>query len=216
MSCCSINGLDKMFNESNAAKELEKYRSKGPTGPTKEILTFFTQERVMGKTLLDIGGGVGIIQHELIKEGIRNAISVEASPAYNNASQLEANAQGHGNKIDYYMGDFTTYSSQLPSTDVVTLDKVICCYPNGEDLVSKSLILSNEYYGLVYPSDNVFVKLGASLLNFYKKLTKKDYRSYVHSREKIHSLIQSNGFDKIFESRSGFMMIEVYKKQALN
>ncbi len=214
MSCCSINGLDKMFNESNAAKELKKYRSQGPSGPTKTFLAFFGQEQVTGKTLLDIGGGVGIIQHELMKKGIRNAISVEASPAYNNASQLEAEAQGHENKIDYYMGDFITYSSQLPTTDVVTLDKVICCYPNGEDLVSKSLVLSNEYYGLVYPSDNILIKLGASLLNFYKKLTKNDYRSYVHSRKKIHSLVQSNGFNKIFESRSGFMMIEVYKKRA--
>jgi hypothetical protein len=38
-------------------------------------------------TLLDIGGGFGAIHHELLKNGLRHAESVEAATAYIDAAQ---------------------------------------------------------------------------------------------------------------------------------
>jgi 2-polyprenyl-3-methyl-5-hydroxy-6-metoxy-1,4-benzoquinol methylase len=214
LSCCAINGIDEMFDDSNAAKELKKYQNRGVTGTTKILVNFFETADLGGKTLLDIGGGVGIIQHELIKNGITKAISVEASTAYNKASKVEAKARGHTNSIKYIEGDFVTSSIDVPDVDIVTLERVICCYPNMKDLVSKSLDHTKEFYGIVYPRGNIILKIGTSLLNLYQKISGKEYRSYVHSQKEFYEITKEKGFNKILGKKRGIWIVEIFRRDA--
>ena len=73
-----------------ATNDLKSYRQKGPTKTTRFLLTALKQAGVNGLTLLDVGGGVGIIQHELLPEGVATAVHIDASTAYLDAAQEEA------------------------------------------------------------------------------------------------------------------------------
>jgi acetyl-CoA C-acetyltransferase len=58
------------------------------------LLEAIKKEGVAGLTLLDIGGGVGAIQHALLDAGVEQATDVDASSAYLDATRTEAQRRG--------------------------------------------------------------------------------------------------------------------------
>ena len=82
MKCCQCQGIEATFAGRRVTKELKKYRKKGPAKTTRFLLQALKQVGVKNTTLLDIGGGIGAIQHDLLKSGSCQAIHVDASSAY--------------------------------------------------------------------------------------------------------------------------------------
>jgi hypothetical protein len=74
---------------------LRRYRKKGPHLTTRLLLRAIEPPRNQAMTLLDIGGGVGTIPHELLASGLSGAVLVEASSAYLQAAENEAIRRGH-------------------------------------------------------------------------------------------------------------------------
>jgi magnesium-protoporphyrin O-methyltransferase len=84
--CCTPKGYRQIFSEKNAAGEAKRYRRKGLDGTSKRIFDFIRERGVEGKTLLEVGGGIGSIEIELLKAGMSRAISVELTPTYEAAA----------------------------------------------------------------------------------------------------------------------------------
>ena len=83
MDCCQINVYDDQFNARLAAQELQHYREHGPRQETRLLLDAIRAQGLHGATLLDIGGGIGAIQHELVGAGVvSQVIDVDASTPY--------------------------------------------------------------------------------------------------------------------------------------
>ena len=91
MSCCShCRDAGTFFDHKTARKELRRYIKKGPKKSTRLLLDQIRKSEVTGKTLLDIGGGVGSITFELMRAGISRSVHVDASEAYLKAVKIEA------------------------------------------------------------------------------------------------------------------------------
>ena len=133
MSCCSqCQGIESVFSKRMANGELKEYRRKGPSKTTQQLLDFIKkQDNIQGKTLLDIGGGVGAIQHKLVEAGVDRVTNVDASSAYLNTARAEATRLGYVDKASYHAGDFVDLAPTIDAADVVTLDRVLCCYPEA-------------------------------------------------------------------------------------
>lgn len=82
MTCCHCQGADELFNARTARKELKRYRKKGPTVSTALLLSSIEAQGIAGATLLDIGGGIGAVQHELASRELGAVVSVDASRGY--------------------------------------------------------------------------------------------------------------------------------------
>ncbi|MFX0124263.1 MAG: class I SAM-dependent methyltransferase [Candidatus Hodarchaeota archaeon] len=117
-------------------KELNNYHKKGSRRSTRYLIDYLIIKGIEDRTLLDIGGGVGTIQHELLKNNLASVIRVEASSAYSEVSKDEPNLQGHADRIHFFYGDFVDLSADIPVTDVETLDRVICSYPNMDGVTT--------------------------------------------------------------------------------
>jgi hypothetical protein len=85
--CCTPKGYRQIFSEKNAAGEAKRYRRKGLDGTSKRIFDFIREGGVEGKTLLEVGGGIGAIEIELLKAGMARAINVELTPTYEAAAR---------------------------------------------------------------------------------------------------------------------------------
>ena len=70
---CDCDGIDLKFDEAYAAEKLEAYRRHGPDPSTRALIDAISAEGVRGLTLLDIGGGVGAVQHDLLERGLASA-----------------------------------------------------------------------------------------------------------------------------------------------
>ncbi|MBA2255010.1 MAG: methyltransferase domain-containing protein, partial [Chloroflexi bacterium] len=104
---------------------------------------------VDGLTVLDIGGGVGAVHHELLRAGAAAAVDVDASRAYISVARSEAKRQGHGARVRYVAADFVAVADELEPADLVALDRVICCYSDMAALVGRSAALARRRYGVV-------------------------------------------------------------------
>ena len=66
MVCSQCMGADKFFNDKFARKELKRYRRRGPVRATLRLIQAIKDHDIRESSLLDIGGGIGVIQLELL------------------------------------------------------------------------------------------------------------------------------------------------------
>lgn len=213
MSCIHCCGADKLFDEKSAKKDLKRYLKKGPRKPTRLLTEALKKQSLKGLSLLDIGGGIGPIPLELIPKGIAKVLDIDASVGYIYVAKSESEKRGYSDIIQYQMGDFVDESSQIEPYDIVTLDKVICCYPHVDKLLKTSLSKAKKYYGVVYPQTNWVSRFMAILINLTMKFKKNPFRTFIHSTELVDNTIQKAGFKKVYSARYFLSwQIHLYKK----
>ncbi len=213
MECCQCEGIETRFNQEYVAKKLQRYREKGPKESTRILIEVLKETLDNDMTLLDIGSGIGDIQHSLLGEGVKETFNCEASTAFIDACKQEAERQGNANRITHIKGDFVDIADSIPSADIVTLDRVICCYHNMPDLVNKSLEKARKLYGMVIPIDKWWVKLGTSIYyNMRFFIQRNPFRIFVHPTDAVEALIINHGFRSIFSNVQGTWQISVYEK----
>jgi 2-polyprenyl-3-methyl-5-hydroxy-6-metoxy-1,4-benzoquinol methylase len=209
---CQCQGIDEIFSQQYVEKELSRYRSKGPEKTTRMLAEAIKKEGVEGLSLLDIGGGVGAIQHELIEAGVDRVTGVEASTAYLTAARAESERRGQTDQVSYHFGDFIDLASDIEPADIVTLDRVICCYDDMEKLVSLSAKRARRLYGLVFPRDTWWMKVGLGLGNLFLRLRRSAYRAFVHPTEEVEVLLESMGFKRKSYRRTLIWQVIVYTR----
>jgi 2-polyprenyl-3-methyl-5-hydroxy-6-metoxy-1,4-benzoquinol methylase len=209
-SCC--RGIEEQFGEKQAGRDLRRYRRRGPNRATRILLDALKAEGVGGMTLLDIGGGVGAIQHELIAAGVRGATDVDASSAYLAAARAEAERRGHDDRVRFLHGDFVELAGELEAADIVTLDRVVCCYPDMDELVGRSAERAHRLYGLVFPRPGRLARLALPLANLFLRLRGSDFRAYLHPTEAVEARVREAGLRKCFHRDLLIWQVAVYAR----
>ena len=212
MTCCQCQGIESIFNKNMASRELKDYRKNGPGKTTRLLLNALKTAGKTHESLLDIGGGVGAIQHEMAGAGIEKVVSVEASTAYLAAAKDEAVRRGYVERASYHFGDFVSLAPDMAPADIVTLDRVLCCYHNVEALVSLSAARAAHLYGLVYPRDVWWMKLFRPLFNTIFWITGNPYRFFVHASETVEALIARQGLSRRFYKKTFVWQVVVYER----
>src|ERR1051325_2864732 len=133
-NCCQME--NDTFGEDSARADIRSYRKRGPAKQTRLLLQAIRSLHLKNADLLDIGGGIGAIHHELLEDVAVKATHVDASSAYLKEAREEAARREHGERVNFVHADFTDVAGELPKADIVTLDRVICCYPNFRGLLS--------------------------------------------------------------------------------
>jgi predicted TPR repeat methyltransferase len=209
---CQCRGIETLFNEKRVRKELSRYRRNGPRKTTRLLIDAMKSEGVQGMTLLDIGAGVGMIQHELLRAGAARAISVEASRASVEAAKEETERRGHADRVRYYYGDFVDLAPEIPEADIVTLDRVICCYDNMDALVRLSADRARQYYGVVFPRDDWWVKFLNPIENLGFWILRVPFRVFIHPTKAVDAALRRKGFLPRFVHRTPLWQVFLYAR----
>lgn len=194
--CGNCLGVPDFFDARMAARDLRRYRRRGPPRSTALLLDAVTDATpVRGSTVLDVGGGVGAIQHALLEAGAERVVSVDAAPAYQEAAREEAAARGHVERITFLAGDVVERADDVPDADVVTLDRVVCCYPDMEALVDATASRARRVYGVVLPREWWGVRLGVRLANLFQRLRRHPFRVRLHGPDAVDRRVRSHGLE---------------------
>lgn len=210
-NCCRTD-YDALFDEPMARRDLAAYRRKGVGGATRRLIDALRAEGVDGASLLDIGGGIGAIQHELLGAGAATALDVDASHAYLAAARLEADARGFGDRAAHRYGDFVELAAEVEAADIVTLDRVICCYGDMPALVSASAQRARRLYGLIYPVDRWWLRLGIRIPNAFFALARRSFRGHIHATREVDALVRSQGFECLLHHRGLIWQVALYRR----
>jgi hypothetical protein len=160
-------------------------------------------EGVESATLLEIGGGIGAIQHELLAAGVAHATSVDASASYLEAAREESDRRGHGDRVTYRYGDFVELADSIPHADIVALDRVLNVYPDWERLAEVSAARAQRLYGLVYPRDTPMVRLVIFAMNLVLRVRRQPVRASIRAVANIERIARESGLSPHFSQSAG-------------
>lgn len=210
---CDADGFASLFDRRNAERDRDRYRRDGPDRTTRMLLELLAPYRSAGATVLDIGGGIGIIDQELLRAGAGHAVLVDGSSASLEVARHEARRLNLLDRIEFIEGDFVRRAAAIDPAEIVTLDRVICCYPDAEGLVGLSAARVRTVYGLVLPRDRRVVRIAIRLENLWFRLRRKAYRAYVHSTARIDEIAATNGLSQASERQTTFWRVVVYDRK---
>jgi hypothetical protein len=212
-SCCGFGDTaDEHFNADKVTKELAQFRRKGPGPTTRRLRDGLVSAGLRGGSLLDIGGGLGILSLELLNAGFSRAVVVDASSAYLAAASAEAARRGRSASTEFTHGDFLILADRLAPSRVVTLDRVVCCYPSYEPLLKRALQLAQTALALSYPRDRWFVRAGIWLENAMRRRRGNPFRTFVHPPSEMIGIIQGAGFRLASRRRTPAWSCDVFVK----
>jgi magnesium-protoporphyrin O-methyltransferase len=203
--------LRNRFDTKVAEEDLRDYRRNGPDRTTQQLIDRLLAAGVADRTLIDVGGGIGAIQLELLARGLGSAIDVDVSEAYVDVARREAAARGFAPRVDYRVGDFVTIADHVPAADLVTLDRVICCYPDLDRLAMASAARAELLLGLVHPQDRWWLRAGTRAMNAISGLFRQP-RFYVHSTARLESILRASGFERDTVDGGFFWRVAVYRR----
>jgi magnesium-protoporphyrin O-methyltransferase len=208
-NCC---GAADFFGDRIARQKLRKYRRRVPFGTTKRLLAALRESPGPKDTLLDVGGGVGMIAHELLATGTASAAIVDASPSFL-AAAAEESERRHTSSRLRQLGDVVELRDDVPSADVVTLDKVVCCYVDMESLLAATASRARRMMGLVYPRDDWWVRAFVAVGNRVLQLRGSAFRSYVHRNAAIEGALRHAGFAPRTRRRGPLWIVAVFERR---
>ncbi len=205
-SCGCVN----TFSTKDADDDLRSYRREGPGSVTRALIDAIRAEGIEGASLLDIGGGVGAIQLELLASGLGTATSVDASEAYVAIARSEADRRGFADRTSHRIGTLTDLADEVGSADIVTLDKVVCCNADLPLLLGDVVLRARRMVGLVYPRDRWWNGIAAAVLAAWGRLTRDSTRWYVHSETELDNILTCGGFKRREIDRTFIWQVALY------
>ena len=211
-NCCKTD-YDSMFDARTARRQAQAYRRAGAGGTTRRLVEMIQDVGVEESSVLDIGGGVGVIGMELLLAGASSLTDVDASAPYIAVATHELARRGLAERATLHHGDFVKLADELSDADIVTLDRVVCCYGDWRALVDRSAQRARRLYGLVYPNERWWIRAGIGLGNLCLRAFGKSFRGYVHPERKIDARIRAAGLEPRAHHRGWIWQTVLYERR---
>ena len=212
---CECGCSPNTFSDREAADDLKRYLEEGPDKTTRALLDAIVAEGVEGATVLDVGGGIGAIQLELLAAGATRSEAVDASASYIEMARAEAERRGYGDRTSGRVGDFVELASSVEPADIVTLDRVVCCYPDIDALLGAAAAKATRIVGLVYPRDIWWNRIAARVVNSWGWLTRDATRWYQYPTRQVDGIMRRAGFAGHEITRDWIWQVVLYRRDAI-
>jgi hypothetical protein len=138
---------------------------------------------------------------------------VEASPAYLEAARGEVAPRYASRPTQFLLGDFALIAGNLPDADVVTLDRVVCCYPDAEAMLQGAAGRARQLVAFTYPRDRWHVRCLIALQNLLRWLRGSGFRAFVHSPERMGAVLQNAGLVRAARKETFVWVFDLYQRQ---
>src|SRR5712664_2426910 len=212
--CCSPKGYRSIFSEKRAHAEARRYRRRGLDRTSQRIAELLKQQGIAGRTLLEVGGGIGAIQLELLRAGITRAVNIELTPTYEEAAQGLLREAGLEDRVERRVMDFAEATVEVEAADIVVMNRVICCYPDMPKLAGAAADHTRSVLVMSFPSDRWWMRFGLAIANFGFRVIRLQFRVFLHPPELIQAAVQQQGFRIRFNERGLLWQVNAFERIA--
>ncbi len=212
--CCSPKGYRWVFSERSARAEAKRYRRKGLDSTSRRIVDFLKTHGVEGKTVLEVGGGIGAIQIELLKAGASRAVSVELTPTYEDVASGLLREAGLADRVERTVMDFAQAAGQVNSADIVILNRVICCYPDMPRLTGAAADHARQLLVMSFPRQAWWLKVGLAMGNFLLTLLRREFHIFLHPPKKVVATSREHGLEPVLDEEGVIWEVTALRRVA--
>jgi len=201
VDCCGPQGYDDTFGDKFAERIVRRFRRRGLNRTQQRIVNFLGQHDVKGASVLEIGGGVGEMQIDLLQRGVSQVTNVEISRNYEGSAAMLLQHFDVQDRVDRRIVDIAVTPGEVDKADVVMLHRVVCCYPDYERLLGAAASHAQRLLVYSFPPRNWINRLIFASDNLYRRLRRNSFRAFVHPPEAMIATVQRQGMTLRYRHR---------------
>lgn len=192
-SCCDGEGYDAVFTDRFANKVARRYRRRGLSATSRRMVNFLTEHGLDGASVLEIGGGVGEIQLELLRRGAARVTNLEISTSYEEQARDLLEQSGMTGRVTRRFLDIARSPDEVEPADIVVLHRVVCCYPDYEALLSAAGRHTRRLLVFSHPPSNALTRALIGAENLGRRLRGQSFRAFAHPAGAMVSVLTGTG-----------------------
>jgi SAM-dependent methyltransferase len=210
--CCARHGQEEYFGEKTAAHDARKYRRQGPDPMARSLARRAGARGVEGASVLEIGGGIGQVALELLQAGAASAEVVELLPEYEPFVRELASEAGVGERMAFRTADLVADPAAADPVDLVVMNKVVCCTPDGITLAGVAASLARRTLVLSFPREVWWARTGLATVNLYLRLRRRRFRVFVHPQAALEGAVEAHGLARASERNGPLFRIVAFER----
>jgi magnesium-protoporphyrin O-methyltransferase len=201
-----------MFKPRQAQRSLKRYRKKGLDDLERRMVSVASAPDLEGARVLEIGGGIGALQAELLASGAEQGEVVELVPAWEPYARELAHEKGIGERTSFRVVDVLDSPESVELADVVLLNRVVCCSPDGVALAGQAARLARRALVLSFPRDSAGMRVGVRVFNVGMRLLGRSFRVFVHPPAELEGAAAAAGLRLSESGREGMWAYAAFRR----
>jgi magnesium-protoporphyrin O-methyltransferase len=182
-----------MFKPRFARRSLKRYQTKGLDDLERRMVVAASAQGLEGARVLEIGGGIGALQTELLLAGAENGEIVELVGLFEPYARELARERGLAERTSFRVADVLDDPEAVDPADIVVMNRVVCCSPDGVALARQASRLARRTLVLSFPRDLVWLRVAVRIANGGFQLVGRSFRIFVHSRAALVAAAEAEG-----------------------
>ena len=199
--CCDPRGYEEIFGPRFAHRQARRYRKRGLDATAQRMVDFLTARGIEGATVLEIGGGVGEIQLELLRRGAAHATNLELVDAYDAPARNLAAEAGMSGRVSRRLLDIAATPDEIGPADIVVLHRVVCCYPDYQRLLGAAADHARRLLAFSHPPRNPASRAIIAAQNAVFRLAGRSYRAFTHPPAAMLDVLSRRGLPATYRHR---------------
>jgi len=212
--CCTPRGYRRVFSEKSARAEARRYRRKGLDATSRRIFDVLRAQGVEGRTVLEVGGGIGALQIELLKAGAERAVSVELTPTYEEVAAELLEQNGLSDRVERRVADFAGAGDAVAPADIVIMNRVICCYPDMPLLAAAAADHASGLLVMSFPRRTWWTVAGLAVANLIFAATRREFHIFVHPPAGIVATARRHGLEPVLQHKGPLWTVAAMRRAA--
>lgn len=200
--CCRAGPCEEMFDSRVAQADLDEYLEDGLGSLESRMVDELRNLGAVARArVLEIGGGIGAIQAELLQEGAASGEVIELVAAYRAYAGRLAAKRGFADRTSWRVHDILADPDAVEPADVVVMNRVVCCSADGPALAAAAAGLTTRALVLSYPRSTRLTRFAAAAQRAAYRLFGRQYRAFAWPEERLIRAAASGGL--VEASRGG-------------
>jgi magnesium-protoporphyrin O-methyltransferase len=199
--CCNPRGCDQFFDDRFARRMAKRYRKRGVDKTARRMVEFLAGRGLEGASVLEIGGGVGEIQLELLARGAARTTNLELSDGYEPEAARLVREAGVEERVERRRHDIAVDPGGVEPVDVVVLHRVVCCYPDYERLLGAAADHARRLLVFSHPPRNPVSRAIVAAQNLGFRVLGREFRTFAHPPRAMLGVLERHGLRHTFSHR---------------
>ena len=195
--CCDRSGYRGVFNTKTAERNVRYFLKKGLDSTARPMVDAVSSRGVEGASVLEIGAGAGTALVSLLEAGAIRADAFEISAAYEGPARRLLEERGIDAPVEWHTGDFVAMTDAVDRADVVFLNRVVCCYPDMEELVDAVGSKCTRLLAMSYPRNRWPFRLFIRIANTWLRFRKNSFRIFLHAPDAVAKRVSGAGLREV-------------------